>query len=366
MRLTLPTSDDFRSIALAKTPLIDVRAPIEFTKGAIPHAMNLPLMQDEERRLVGLCYKQQGQHNAIELGHQLVNPAVRQPRIQAWCQFKQHHPTAMLYCFRGGLRSRISQTWMQEAGVEIIRIAGGYKAFRQYLISVLDQMAVKLQSQAIKPWVLAGRTGSGKTQVLTKVDFAVDLEGLAQHRGSSFGGHAWPQPTQIDFENQLAYRMIELDAKPYRHWLFEDEGRNIGSVHLNTELFSAIKSGDRILLVTPFAQRRQNILQEYVVEAQAEYGDLNLWAQFMHARFERIAKRLGGVTYAKVRNAFDQAWLTQQQSGDIESHLAWIDQLLTDYYDPMYDYQLKRYPQPFVMQGDASEVSAYLAQWSEK
>lgn len=360
MKIDLPTSDDFRALVLNQTPLIDVRAPVEFAKGAIPYAVNLPLMQDEERRLVGLCYKEQGQQKAIELGHELVNDAVRAPRIQAWCEFKSEHPQALIYCFRGGLRSRISQQWMTEAGVEITRIQGGYKAFRHYLMQSLDEMADKLVSGQRKPWVLAGRTGSGKTQVLNAVDFAVDLEGLAQHRGSTFGRHAWAQPSQIDFENQLAYRMIQLDAQAQPNWLFEDEARNIGSVHLTPTLFDAIKSGGRILLETPFEQRRQNILTEYVIEAQAEYSDLAAWVDYMQSRFERIAKRLGGVGYAKVRQAFDQAWLWQERTSDPVKHLDWIDQLLTDYYDPMYDYQLKRYPRPFVMQGNATEVQAYL------
>ncbi|HEY9018196.1 tRNA 2-selenouridine(34) synthase MnmH [Thiomicrospira sp.] len=360
MNNELPTTDDFRSILLNQTPLIDVRAPIEFAKGALPNAINLPLMQDSERQQVGLCYKQQGQQKAIELGHQLVNEAVRKPRIQAWCNFKNQHPQALIYCFRGGLRSRISQQWMTQNGCEITRIKGGYKAFRQYLMQSLDEMAIKLQSGQRMPWVLAGRTGSGKTQVLNSVSFSVDLEGLAQHRGSTFGRHAWAQPSQIDFENQLAARMFELDAQVQPNWLFEDEARNIGSVHLTQALYAAIKSGGRILVETPFEQRRQNILSEYVIEAQGEYADLGAWVDYMQSRFERIAKRLGGVGYAQVRQAFDQACLWQQRTGDLVKHLAWIDQLLTDYYDPMYDYQLKRYPQPFVMQGSAVEVVAYL------
>lgn len=366
MTSDLPTTADFRAIVLAQTPLIDVRAPIEFAKGAMPNAVNLPLMQDEERRLVGLCYKQQGQQQAIELGHQLVNPSVRAPRVAAWCDFKHQQPNALLYCFRGGLRSRISQQWMAESGVDIVRLKGGYKAFRQYLMDELERLATKLQTQAITPWVLAGRTGSGKTQVLNNYSFAVDLEGLAQHRGSTFGAHAWAQPSQIDFENQLAYRLLALEASGQTNGLFEDEGRNIGSVHLSPSLFAAIKSGPRIFLDTPFEQRQQNILAEYVTQAQAEYEHPEQWRVFMLSRFERIAKRLGGLNYAKVLKAFNQAWLIQQESGDIDAHLDWIGFMLRDYYDPMYDYQLKRYPQPFVMQGQAADVEGYLTNLSSR
>ncbi|UQB42114.1 tRNA 2-selenouridine(34) synthase MnmH [Thiomicrospira microaerophila] len=360
MSRSLASTDDFKAIVLANRPLIDVRAPVEFSKGCIPNAVNLPLMQDEERRLVGLAYKQQGQDAAIELGHRLLNPEVRQPRVDAWCQFKHQQPDAMLYCFRGGLRSRIAQSWIQQAGVELVRLQGGYKAFRQYLINELDQMAVSLVTQATQPIVLAGRTGSGKTQVIQNFECAIDLEGLAQHRGSTFGGHAWSQPTQIDFENQLAYRWIRLAAGSCRYALFEDEGRNIGSVHLSPALFNAIKSGDRILLEVPFEQRLQNILNEYVIEAQAEYPDLAAWVGFMQQRFERIAKRLGGVRYTQVRQAFDQAWLQQKDNADLSWHLNWITILLKEYYDPMYAFQLKRYPQAFVFRGEKAEVEAYL------
>lgn len=359
MSLNLATTQDFQQIVLTQTPLIDVRAPIEFGKGAFPGAMNLPLMQDIERQQVGLCYKQHGQQMAIELGHKLVNETVRIPRIQAWCEFKQQQPSALLYCFRGGLRSRISQQWIAEAGVEIVRLQGGYKAFRHYLMTQLNQLTSDL-SHSIQPWVLAGRTGCGKTPLLNSVPYSIDLEGLAQHRGSTFGKHAWAQPSQIDFEHLLAYRVIQLQQQNYRHWLFEDEARNIGSVHLTPALFNAIKSGERILLDTPFEQRRVNILREYVTEAQVEYPSLQVWAEFMQSRFSRIAKRLGGVRYQQVSQLFAQAWLQQQQNNEIDGHLNWIDFLLREYYDPMYDYQLKHYPQAFAMQGDESEVRAFL------
>lgn len=359
MSLNLATTQDFKQIVLAQTPLIDVRAPIEFEKGAFPGAVNLPLMQDAERQQVGLCYKQHGQQTAIELGHKLVSETVRAPRIQAWCEFKRQQPTALLYCFRGGLRSRISQQWMSETGVEIVRLQGGYKAFRQYLLAQLNQLTSDLNN-SIQPWVLAGRTGCGKTPLLNSLKFGIDLEGLAQHRGSTFGKHAWAQPSQIDFEHSLAYRVIQLQQQSFKDWLFEDEARNIGSVHLAPPLFNAIKSGHRILLDTQFEQRRLNILQEYVMQAQAEYPNLQAWVEHMQSRFARIGKRLGGVRYQQVSQLFEQAWLQQQQNDDIREHLNWIDFLLREYYDPMYDYQLKHYPQAFVMQGDEVAVSAFL------
>lgn len=358
----LPSVDDFQAIAEAQLPLIDVRAPIEFQRGSIPNATNLVLMNDDERHQVGVCYKQSGQQQAIVLGHQMVQGAVREQRIADWAAFVKQHPSAMLYCFRGGLRSRTSQQWLSEAGVTIPRIAGGYKAFRQYLIDTLNQTAQALEQGALHSWVVAGRTGSGKTALLAQLAGAVDLEAMAQHRGSSFGGRAWPQPSQIDFENQLAYRLIALNRNAGRQRIFEDEGRNIGSVHLSADLFSAIKAGHRVMLEVPFDSRCQHILQEYVIEGQQEFGGLAPWITHMQSRFARIAKRLGGVGYAKVCQAFDQACQQQQQNHQLDAHLGWILYLLRDYYDPMYDYQLKRYPQSILMQGGPDELVAFFNQ----
>ena len=110
--------DDCRAIFLNDVPMMDVRAPVEFARGAFPGVVNLPLMNDAERQAVGTCYKQQGQQAAIELGHRLVSGALKTERIAAWARFAQAHPDGLLYCFRGGLRSQIVQQWLEtEAGI---------------------------------------------------------------------------------------------------------------------------------------------------------------------------------------------------------------------------------------------------------
>ncbi|MBA1419366.1 MAG: hypothetical protein FAF03_00450 [Epsilonproteobacteria bacterium] len=115
-KLDLPLTEAFRSIVLEDRPLIDVRAPIEFNKGAFPHATNLPLMNDEERHLIGIRYKEQGNASAVQLGKELVGP-VKEERVKAWTDFVKAHPHAYLYCLRGGQRSQISQAWLKEVEV---------------------------------------------------------------------------------------------------------------------------------------------------------------------------------------------------------------------------------------------------------
>ena len=183
---------DLLNIFLSNTPLLDVRAPVEFAQGAFPGAVNLPLMNDEERHEVGIRYKEAGQQSAIELGHSLVSGRLKDRRIQSWVEFANAHPDGVLYCFRGGLRSRITQQWLHEAGVDYPRITGGYKAMRRFLIDAIERL-----SQQARFVIVGGMTGSGKTDVIAALTHAIDLEGLAHHRGSSFGGHPDHQPCEL-------------------------------------------------------------------------------------------------------------------------------------------------------------------------
>lgn len=356
----LPQSDDFERIVLENIPLIDVRAPVEFNQGAFEMAHNLPLMNDEERQQVGLCYKQKGHDAAVKLGHELVNNSVREPRVIAWQAFMTQHPSAMLYCFRGGMRSKISQQWLADTGYDIVRLKGGYKAFRRYLIDTLAQMPKTLSDKGIQPWVLGGRTGCGKTRLIHTLDNVIDLEGLANHRGSAFGRHVSPQPTQINFENNLSMAMIRFLDKEHAILVLEDEARNIGSVSLPKDLFDFFKAGRHVVLETPLDERIEITRQEYVEESQAEYDSFDAWATFMRDAFDRIRKRLGGERYQRVLTQFNHACEKQLSTGEFGGHNEWIRILLTEYYDPMYDYQIQKKQCKIDFSGNLEEVRAFL------
>jgi len=131
--------DTCLNLVATKVPLIDVRAPGEYITGAIPHSVNLPLMTDEERHLVGRCYKEKGREEALDLGYQLIHGQKRSDRVQDWSSYIAEHPDAYLYCSRGGLRSKIAQQWIKEdTGQDVRKLAGGYKAFRSVLLRQLD------------------------------------------------------------------------------------------------------------------------------------------------------------------------------------------------------------------------------------
>jgi len=356
----LPLSSDFRSIVLNRTPLIDVRAPVEFEKGAFPNAVNLPLMNDEERRLVGICYKKEGNAEAVKLGHSLVGGQVKEERIKAWSDFMAANPDAMLYCFRGGQRSRISQEWLNDNGKMIVRLKGGYKAFRNYLLTEIEE-----SPSHFRPLILGGRTGSGKTILLKKVRNAIDLEGLANHRGSSFGRKLTPQPAQIDFENALAYELIKKLDMGFRHLVFEDEGKNVGSVYLPKAFAGYLAASPLVILETPTEERIETTFDEYVLEAQRIYSNLEgdnaleKWKDDIKTAMRRIERRLGSQRHREVSDIFDDAFSEQLRSGSLDAYREWVAYLLREYYDPMYDYQIQKRSEQIAFRGSAEEVVAY-------
>jgi len=361
--MELPQTDNYLSLFLNDTPLLDVRAPVEFSQGAFPHAENFPLINDQERADIGLRYKQQGQDAAVKLGHTLVQGEVKSQRVDNWQNFFKQNPEGALYCFRGGMRSKISQQWLYEhTGVIYPRVKGGYKALRRFLLEALATSASQIQ-----PLVLGGRTGCGKTLFLKKLKQQVDLEGIYHHRGSVFGKHVTAQPSQIDIENRLSIELLQHINQQRLQLVFEDEGTNIGSRNIPEVLYSRMKQAPVVLLETSTEQRVEITFQEYIIEAlsehQAFYGDsegYNLWSEQLVSCIDRIQRRLGGQRHQQLRKLVTDAISQQSRNGDTSLHKKWISILLVDYYDPMYDYQLCKKQHRIIYKGQPEEVLAYL------
>lgn len=358
----LPLSSDFESIVLNNTRLIDVRAPVEYEKGAFPNSVNLPLLNDEERRLIGIRYKEEGNAKAVELGRELLGGAKQEERTQAWLDFMAANPNAMLYCFRGGQRSAISQEWIHDNGKEITRLKGGYKAFRNYLMSQTEASIDRF-----KPIILGGRTGSGKTILLKKIANAIDLEGIANHRGSAFGRKITAQPAQIDFENRLAYELIQKLDQGFEHLVFEDEGKNVGSLYLPKVFSHYLSQAPRVILETPMQARVETTLKEYVIDAQKMYlskdDPLDAWKEAMQNSIDRIKKRIGSERHKTVCTVFENALDEQVRSGSIDAYRELVELLLREYYDPMYDYQIQERSSQIAFRGSDDEVLAYLSEF---
>jgi tRNA 2-selenouridine synthase len=360
--------DDLASLFLRDIPLIDTRAPVEFNKGSLPLAINLPLMIDAEREAVGICYQQQGQAAAIRLGHELVNGELKADRLNQWIRFTQQHPDGALFCFRGGLRSEITQNWLKEQGIRYPRIRGGYKAMRRWLINAVEKTCANTPLL-----LLGGKTGSAKTRVLNEgfmgnpITGSIDLEGLANHRGSAFGKRVTAQPTQISFELAVGIEMAKRYAEDPSRLILEDEGRLIGRCALPLPLQAARHHADWIQLEVPLEDRVQHSYDNYILSNLEEMltpsvdwdTAFNEFERGLLDALSRIQKRLGDTRYSTMHADLTAA-LSSHRLGDPEPHKKWIEVLLTQYYDPMYNYQMAKRVQAPIFRGNESEVIGYL------
>ena len=355
-------TDNFAELFLNDVPMMDARAPVEFAKGAFPGVVNLPLMNDLERQKVGTCYKQHGQQAAIELGHRLVSGQVKADRIQGWADFARNNPQGYIYCFRGGLRSQLVQQWLKtEAGIDYPRVTGGYKAMRHFLLETIEHAA------AHDNFVLVGgMTGTGKTEVLARLDDGVDLEGIANHRGSSFGKRATPQPVQIDFENALAIRLLKMQKAGARQFVLEDEARLVGRCSIPLPLFQGMQHYPLVWLEDSFDGRVDRILKDYVIDLCAEFTvehgaeGFTAFAERLQQSLVNISRRLGGECYTRLAAVMNQALAEQASTGSVDLHREWIETLLRQYYDPMYAYQRESKAARIEFAGEQDAVVEFL------
>ncbi|MCW1246485.1 tRNA 2-selenouridine(34) synthase MnmH [Pseudomonas sp. SAICEU22] len=355
---------DYRDIFLNDRPMMDTRAPVEFIKGAFPGVANLPLMTDIERQRVGTCYKQQGQQAAIVLGHQLVSGETKAQRIQAWADFARSHPDGLLYCFRGGLRSQIVQQWLKdEAGIDYPRVGGGYKAMRTFLLETVEQAAAQCDLV-----LLGGMTGTGKTEVLAQLPNALDLEGCANHRGSSFGKRATGQPSNIDFENLLAVDVLKKRAAGIEQFVLEDESRMVGSCAVPLPLYQRMQQVPMVWLEDSLERRVERILQDYVINLCAEFIDVHgdegfaLFSERLLSSLDNIHRRLGGDRHRRLMEILEAALVEQANTGAVDLHRGWIEGLLREYYDPMYVFQREKKGGRIEFAGERLAVLEYLTE----
>lgn len=264
-------------------PVLDVRSPGEFNHAHIPGAYSLPLFTDEERKIVGTIYKQKGKQLAIKQG--LTFFRMKEMVEQVEQLMSTHFPTGttpevLVHCWRGGMRSAAVAWLLQLYGFKVHVLEGGYKAFRNAVLSTFEQ-----------PFsfnILGGFTGSGKTDILTELqangEQIINLEAIANHRGSAFGGiNQPPQPSQEMFENLLATQLHQLNIQSHI-WL-EDESQRIGVLNIPHALWKNMRKSPVYFVDKPFQVRLESVVQSY--------GQLNV-VKLIEA-VVRIQKRLGPV-----------------------------------------------------------------------
>ncbi|MCZ6487026.1 MAG: tRNA 2-selenouridine(34) synthase MnmH [Gammaproteobacteria bacterium] len=359
-----PDTDNYFELFVHDIPLMDVRAPVEYDKGAFPCAANIPLLDDSQRAQIGIRYKHAGQQEAIELGLQLATPKIRAQRMKAWKEFCRQNPQGYLYCFRGGLRSRTTQGWIREQGIEFPLIKGGYKAMRRYLIDELETSV-----ERVPLVIVSGLTGSGKTRILRQISHHIDFEAIANHRGSAFGRNTSDtQPSVIDWENRVSIEFLKHRCRyPGKPVFVEDESRRIGRICMPEYLYQKMQAAPRAILEVDVDARIRLISEDYILDAwpqyQAAYAD-NAEIEFRRFVLEnltRIQRRLGGEKYKIVSQCFESALKDFFASNRVTGFNEGIRILLTDYYDPMYRYQLANKSAPIIFEGPEHE---YL-EWAE-
>ena len=328
---------------------IDLRSEREFLKGTIPGSVNIPILTNEEYEKVGREYKAKGQEAATKLGFELVNDDLKKKRIDLWIDHIEENPGCYIFCYKGGLRSKIAHDWLKKENIAIERIQGGYKEFRSYIISQHSS-----SKNYIKSWtVIGGLTGSGKTMLLKEFDESIDIEKIANHRGSAFGKNILPQPSQADFENELTLKYIN---HTHLSILLEDESRSIGRVTLPGSWYEKMQTSKLVVLEVNTDERVNNILDEYVFQVLKKSNNVQELLNLYLFSLEKIKKRLGGKLFKEISNLMIKAF----KMDHLDNHKKWISKLLIGYYDPMYNYKLKLRKEYIVHIGDDSSCYNYL------
>ncbi len=296
-----------------------MRSPKEFQHSHMPGAINLPLLNDEERHIVGLTYKEKGSDQAVEKGFALVGGKFADYIREARAISQKRE--IVVYCWRGGMRSNIMAWVFGLAGLPVSLIEGGYKQFRK---TVLEDLSRKRSWQ-----VVSGKTGTGKTEILNTLanlgENVLDLEKLAHHKGSAFGalGQA-KQPSIEQFENLIATTLASLNEGLI--WV-EDESRWIGGIKIPDAIYKSMREARTIAISRDEGIRKKRILDEYGIFPKEQLAE----------RTSQLQKRLGG----------DRTKLALEllETGDLSG---WLD-VLMPYYDKMYSYGLEQRDQENVI-----------------
>ncbi|WLR56790.1 tRNA 2-selenouridine(34) synthase MnmH [Mesobacillus subterraneus] len=307
---------------------VDVRAPIEHRDSAIPGSVNIPLFTDEERQEIGTLYKQSGEEAAKWRAMEIVSPKL--PHLLGEIRdLKKSGAEPVVHCWRGGMRSRSVASFLEYAGIPALRLEGGYRAYREYILERIPQL---LPEKAI---VLHGMTGTGKTEILQALQKkgypVVDLEKMANHRGSIFGmigmGEAHNQKT---FDALLFERLNEIKSTNY--FIIEAESKRIGRAAQPEEMLEKKVNGIHYLVKSSIPKRVERIYNEYVQPFLGEAW----FEEEVREKVSKLIKRVNHDVSPSLAFALEE-----------KNYKELIEILLVHYYDPRYKHALQEYEGPF-------------------
>ncbi len=321
---------DVKDAVLLKNKIfVDVRSPKEFSTGSIPRAINIPLLDNEERVEVGTLYKQVGGETAKTRGLEIISPKLKHfyeeiNKIDASIE------NIIIYCARGGLRSTFFTNFFSVINRNVLQLDGGFKSYRQFAVEYLSN--IKDYHDFI---VLHGYTGVGKTDLLKLLSEnglpVLDLEALAHNKGSVFGQLNEPVVTQKSFENQLLDELIHIGR---RYVVVESESKRLGSVNLPNELYDLILNGRHVLIETSFENRISRLVDDYVNNCPGH-------EEMLISAIDNLRKRI-----SNERADCLIKWVKEKKFENI------AEELMLNYYDPMYLHSIEKYHYDLVINYD--------------
>ncbi|MGE0793340.1 MAG: tRNA 2-selenouridine(34) synthase MnmH [Candidatus Woesearchaeota archaeon] len=314
--------EDFEKERLKGNLIIfDARSPLEFEEFHVVGSINLPLLKDEARKIVGTAYKEFGEQKAVDKGWELFKNTFEELISKAKKEIsKNKDKKIVVYCARGGMRSRIVSNLLEFLGYEVYQIEGGIKEYRNSLYLWLDDLLTTWKGKFI---VLEGMTGTRKTELIKILDIPkIDLEDLANHRASTYGGVGLIERNQKMFLFLLYEELLKL--KKCNKIVIEGESKKIGKIHLPEKLFSLMMNGDFVHVVASEDVRIQHIVDEYCCSKEKIDELIELTP--------RLVKLIGKKKVDEVINWFETG-----------NYYSAVRYLLLEYYDKVYKNFAKKY-----------------------
>ncbi|WP_071459827.1 tRNA 2-selenouridine(34) synthase MnmH [Bacillus massilinigeriensis] len=314
---------------------VDVRSPIEHVEASIPGSVNIPLFTNEERREIGILYKNSGEMAARWRAMEIVSPKLPE-LLGSLRDIENSGAVPVVHCWRGGMRSKAVATFLDYAGCQSFRLEGGYRAYREYILQAIPRL---IPDRSV---ILHGMTGTGKTDILHELQKeglpVLDLEGMANHRGSLFGmigtGEGYNQKT---FDALLFKRLLEIKGSQY--FIMEAESKRIGRAVQPDAILERKNSAMHIYIHSSVERRVERIMAEYVVP----YKKQPWFKEEVLDKIRRIEKRLK-----------NHQVITELELAAVEEDYPTVIRILLEYYyDPRYRHALKDYDGKFIeMDGD--------------